>query len=263
MDPGRVDVVLVRPSRAANVAAACRALKNMGLARSARRGPAARASTARSRGRSAYGAWDVLDAAGSRPTCGKRSAGEHAVGGTRRTRARAAARTPRRLARGAAALAGGRPDRPRLRPRGHAGCRTRSSRSATRASTSPPTPAHPSLNLAQAVLLVAYELRVAAIRGRRRAGEAPRRARDRGRAGVGPGRPARGAGGNRLPQSRQPGARSCPSCARFSSRGRADVARGHPAARPGPPDPLGGGPDCAGPGRETIIRGLRGTRRTA
>src|SRR5262249_60302668 len=31
MDPARVDIVLVRPSRPANVAAACRALKNMGL----------------------------------------------------------------------------------------------------------------------------------------------------------------------------------------------------------------------------------------
>src|SRR5262249_59882439 len=31
MDPARVDIVLVRPSRPANVAAACRAMKNMGL----------------------------------------------------------------------------------------------------------------------------------------------------------------------------------------------------------------------------------------
>jgi tRNA C32,U32 (ribose-2'-O)-methylase TrmJ len=31
MDLSRVDVVLVRPARPANVAAACRALKNMGL----------------------------------------------------------------------------------------------------------------------------------------------------------------------------------------------------------------------------------------
>ena len=57
-----MDVVLVRPYRAANVAAACRALKNMGLARLTLVGapgdlgePAARAL--------AYGAWDVLDAA--------------------------------------------------------------------------------------------------------------------------------------------------------------------------------------------------------
>ena len=31
MDPDRVDVVLVRPARAGNVAAAARAMKNMGL----------------------------------------------------------------------------------------------------------------------------------------------------------------------------------------------------------------------------------------
>src|SRR5262245_34966883 len=60
----RVEVVLVRPARAANVAAACRALKNMGLRGIRLVGeapplddPAARAL--------AYGAWDVLD--GIRP----------------------------------------------------------------------------------------------------------------------------------------------------------------------------------------------------
>lgn len=41
MDLERVDVVLVRPARAANVAAACRALKNMGLRSLALVGPPA------------------------------------------------------------------------------------------------------------------------------------------------------------------------------------------------------------------------------
>jgi tRNA C32,U32 (ribose-2'-O)-methylase TrmJ len=66
VDPDRVDIVLVRPSRAANVAAAARALKNMGLGSlvlvSPPRGidrPSARAL--------AYGAWDLLDRARTAP----------------------------------------------------------------------------------------------------------------------------------------------------------------------------------------------------
>src|SRR6185295_665950 len=62
MDGASVDIVLVRPSRPANVAAACRAMKNMGLAHLILVGgppglddPEARAL--------AYGAWDVLDGA--------------------------------------------------------------------------------------------------------------------------------------------------------------------------------------------------------
>src|SRR5258708_19317639 len=62
MDLERVDVVLVRPARAANVAAACRALKNMGLRSLALVGPPAGLDQPEARAL-AYGAWDVLDAA--------------------------------------------------------------------------------------------------------------------------------------------------------------------------------------------------------
>jgi len=104
MDLGRVDVVLVRPARAANVAAACRALKNMGLRSLSIVGrppgldqPEARAL--------AYGAWDVLDAAAVRASLREATAGSLAVAGTS-GRAQPQAWTPRRLAREASALAG-------------------------------------------------------------------------------------------------------------------------------------------------------------
>jgi tRNA/rRNA methyltransferase len=60
MDPRRVDVVLVRPARPANVAAACRALKNMGLGSLVLVQAEPVADPARAL---AYGAWDVLDGA--------------------------------------------------------------------------------------------------------------------------------------------------------------------------------------------------------
>ena len=60
MDPRRVDVVLVRPARPANVAAACRAMKNMGLGALVLVEAEPVAETARAL---AHGAWDVLDAA--------------------------------------------------------------------------------------------------------------------------------------------------------------------------------------------------------
>jgi tRNA (cytidine32/uridine32-2'-O)-methyltransferase len=60
MDPRRVDVVLVRPARPANVAAACRAMKNMGLGSLVLVEAEPVAEPARAL---AYGAWDVLDAA--------------------------------------------------------------------------------------------------------------------------------------------------------------------------------------------------------
>ena len=60
MDPRRVDVVLVRPARPANVAAACRAMKNMGLGSLVLVEAEPVAEPARAL---AYGAWDVLDGA--------------------------------------------------------------------------------------------------------------------------------------------------------------------------------------------------------
>src|SRR5262249_62240408 len=62
MDLDRVDVVLVRPTRAANVAAAARALKNMGLRSLVLVDPPEDLATPEARAL-AYGAWDLLDGA--------------------------------------------------------------------------------------------------------------------------------------------------------------------------------------------------------
>src|SRR6187399_1973805 len=104
MDLGRVDVVLVRPARAANVAAACRALKNMGLRSLAIVDPPAGLDQPEARAL-AYGAWDVLDAATSRATLREAVAGDVAVAGTS-GRAHPRAWTPRRLAREVSSLVG-------------------------------------------------------------------------------------------------------------------------------------------------------------
>src|SRR5437773_10919106 len=97
MDPSRVDVVLVRPARPANVAAACRAMKNMGLGhlRIVEPPPGLADPDVRSL---AYGAWDVLDAA--RPAASLLEAVGDAtlVAGTS-GRPLPDAWTPRRLAR--------------------------------------------------------------------------------------------------------------------------------------------------------------------
>jgi TrmH family RNA methyltransferase len=156
----RVDVVLVRPSRAANVAAACRALKNMGLRSLAIVGtdpgladPAARAL--------AYGAWDLLDSIRYFPALREAVAGDTFVAGTS-GRPGEQAWTPRELADAAGARTGeGRlavvfgPEADGLRADELGLCHVHVH--------IPTDPAHHSLNLAQAVLLVAYELRLAAV----------------------------------------------------------------------------------------------------
>jgi TrmH family RNA methyltransferase len=162
----RVDVVLVRPSRAPNVAAACRALKNMGLAAPIIAGgdpglgdPAARAL--------AHGAWDLLDGIRYQGDLREAVAGCTFVAGTS-GRPAPEAWTPRELAAAAEARAGGGrtaivfgPEADGLRNDELALCHVRVH--------IPTDPAQHSLNLAQAVLLVAYELRLAAL------GEPPRR----------------------------------------------------------------------------------------
>jgi tRNA/rRNA methyltransferase len=160
MDLGRVDVVLVRPARAANVAAACRALKNMGLRSLAIVGAPAGLDQPEARAL-AYGAWDVLDAAVPRGTLREAVGGAVAVAGTS-GRAHPQSWTPRRLAREAGPLAGGGrlalvfgPEASGLTDEELAQCHVRVH--------IPTDPAHPSLNLAQAVLVVAYELRLAAL----------------------------------------------------------------------------------------------------
>jgi TrmH family RNA methyltransferase len=158
----RVDVVLVRPTRAANVAAAGRALKNMGLRSLAivGRDPGLGDPAARALG---YGAWDVLD--GIRYFGALRDAVADCtlVAGTS-GRPAPGASTPRELAASAPARAGeGRlalvfgPEAEGLRNDELALCHVRVH--------IPTDPAHHSLNLAQAVLLVAYELRLAAVAG--------------------------------------------------------------------------------------------------
>jgi TrmH family RNA methyltransferase len=171
MDLERVDIVLVRPSRPANVAAACRAMKNMGLAHLALVGvpgpiddPGARAL--------AYGAWDVLDRA---RLCGTL---EEAVGGAAVVAGSSArqvgeAWTPRRLAEQAQARSGGGRLAVVFGPESH-GLTGDELRLCHVQVTVPAHPDQPSLNLAQAVLVVAYELRMASLPAVPVAPEAPR-----------------------------------------------------------------------------------------
>jgi tRNA (cytidine32/uridine32-2'-O)-methyltransferase len=157
MEPARVEIVLVRPARPANVAAACRAMKNMGLRRlclveppPGLEEPAARAL--------AYGAWDVLDGARRARDLLEAVSGSTLVAGTS-GRGLEGACTPRRLAAEANERAGGGglsvvfgPEASGLTARELGLCHLRVH--------APTDPSHPSLNLAQAVLLVAYELRL-------------------------------------------------------------------------------------------------------
>jgi TrmH family RNA methyltransferase len=159
MDLDLVEVVLVRPARPANVAAACRALKNMGLSRLTIVGESAPIpEEARAL---AYGAWDVLDGARRVATLEEAVAGATVVVGTT-GRSGPGAVTARALAERAAPLvAAGRlalvfgPEASGLTRRELALCH--------QTVHVPTNPEHPSLNLAQAVLLLAYELRLAAL----------------------------------------------------------------------------------------------------
>ena len=157
MDPALVDVVLVRPRNPANVGAACRALKNMGL-RSLRLvggDPGLGRPEARNL---AYGAWDVLDSVRFFSGLGEAVGDATFVAGTS-GREDATAWSPRRLAaEGGARSAGGRtalvfgPEPSGLTAEELALCHTRV--------RIPSDPAHPSLNLAQAVVILAYEIRL-------------------------------------------------------------------------------------------------------
>lgn len=154
--------MLVRPSRAANVAAAARALKNMGLGSLVLVSPPRGIDHADARSL-AYGAWDLLDSARLAPDLRAAVAGCTLVAATSaRDEGRAATRTPREFAAEAAGLAaGGRiavvfgPEATGLLNEELALCQMRI--------RVPTHSAQPSLNLAQAVLLVAYELRLAAL----------------------------------------------------------------------------------------------------
>jgi TrmH family RNA methyltransferase len=154
--PCEVDFVLVRPRRAANVAAACRALKNMGFARLRLVEPPPELDRPEARAL-AYDAWDVLDGALRHQTLAEALAQARFVVATS-SRAGHAPLGPRELPALAAARAGGRlaivfgPE-----ASGLSGAELRLAHATL---TIPSDPAQPSLNLAQAVLLIAYELRL-------------------------------------------------------------------------------------------------------
>ena len=159
MNPADVEFVLVRPSRAANVAAACRAMKNMGLRTLRLVDPPP--DLARPEARAlAYGAWDVLDGVIHAESLREAVAASTLVAGTS-GRAAPDALTPRRFAAETSPRAGkGRlsvvfgPEATGLTREELDLCHVRIH--------IPADPAHPSLNLAQAVLIIAYEIRLSA-----------------------------------------------------------------------------------------------------
>ncbi len=163
MDPSRVDVVLVRPARPANVAAACRAMKNMGLGRLRIVGPPPGLADPEVRSL-AYGAWDLLDAA--RPAASLLEAVGDAtlVAGTS-GRSLPDAWSPRRLAREAEGRARGGHISLVFGPEGSG--LTNEELDLCHLRVHIPTSAeHSSLNLAQAVLVLAYEFHVSVPTGR-------------------------------------------------------------------------------------------------
>jgi TrmH family RNA methyltransferase len=162
MDLDGVEVVLVRPARPANVAAACRALKNMGLSRLTLVAEPPAAFRAEDRAL-AYGAWDLLDSARQVATLEEAVADATAVVATT-GRPLPGVLSPRAMAEHAGALSEGRrlalvfgPEASGLTRRELAVCHY--------TVHVPTSPEHPSLNLAQAVLLLAYELRLASLAG--------------------------------------------------------------------------------------------------
>ena len=160
MDLRRVEIVLVRPRRAANVAAACRAMKNMGLRTLWLVEPCPGLDDPEARSL-AYGAWDVLD--GARPASSLLDAvsGSVAIVGTT-GRNVPGARTARELAAEARGLAGGGVLSLVFGP--EASGLTGAEMDLCHVLVHVPTdPGHPSLNLAQAVLLLAYEMRLASL----------------------------------------------------------------------------------------------------
>ncbi len=160
----------MRPARPANVGAASRAMKNMGLRVLKLVSPAG-GREGREALRLAHGAEDVLNGATVWEDLGAAVAPSTLVVGTS-GRPGPGTWTPRQMAEEAAALAGsGRvslvfgPEATGLTREELALCHRRVH--------IPTDTAQPSLNLAQAVLLVAYEIRLSAI-GPRAGGEPPR-----------------------------------------------------------------------------------------
>jgi TrmH family RNA methyltransferase len=160
MDLARVTIVLVRPSRPANVAAACRAMKNMGLRRLRIVDPPEGLDDWDARA-PAYKAWDVLDGAERAASLSEAVAESTLVVGTTGRGDVAGTWTPRQLAGEAESRAAGGGLAVVFGPESSG--LTSLELGLCHALVHVPTdPAQPSLNLAQAVLLLAYELRVAA-----------------------------------------------------------------------------------------------------
>lgn len=158
MDPASVDVVLVRPARAANVAAACRALKNMGLRSLVLVDAPPVPSDARAL---AYGAWDVLDGARHVATLREAVAPCTLVVATA-GKPDAHAVTPRAMVERVPGLAGAGRTAIVFGPEATGLQRDELDLCPWQVHI-PADPAHASLNLAQAVLLVAYEIRLSAL----------------------------------------------------------------------------------------------------
>ena len=160
LDPSRVDFVLVRPARGSNVAAACRAVKNMGGGRVMLVG-AKQDLVSYDERAIAYNAWDVLDAAVSCASLAEALEGATFVAATSGrsdppnwTPRQLAGQLPERAGGGRAAIVFG-PESSGLPNAELQLCHA--------TVTIPTSLEQPSLNLAQAVLLIAYELRIAAI----------------------------------------------------------------------------------------------------
>lgn len=162
MDLRRIDIVLLRPSRAANVAAAARAMKNMGLRHLRLVEPAAVVDD--EAGRIAWRSWDVLDHARRYPDLASAVADAAFVVGTSGevrdawTPRDLPARAARRCGDGRLSVVFG-PE-----SSGLSGDEQRLCHALVRIPTGE---AQPSLNLAQAVLLVGYELFLASEPARR------------------------------------------------------------------------------------------------
>lgn len=155
--PPRLDFVLVRPARAGNVAGASRALKNMGFAHLRLVAPLPDLADPNARAL-AYGAWDVLDGAEVCHTLDEALADADWVVGTS-GKPQADELDPRGFAR---RLAEGTCRRVALVFGPEASGLTRRELDLCHARVRIPcSPEHPSLNLAQAALIMAYEASLA------------------------------------------------------------------------------------------------------
>ncbi len=151
----KVDFVLVRPARGANLAAACRALANMGFGPPLVVGPVPRLGP--DERALAYGAWDLLDGLRNVATLEQALAGAQLVVATSGRVLAGPAWTPRELAQRAQELAEAARTAVVFGPESSG--LTLEEQALCQAVVRIPTPGpHSSLNLAQAVLVLAYEL---------------------------------------------------------------------------------------------------------